>query len=101
MISLQLEKLQAVGYKPVLHLGKAMKKSHAVQVFIPRCTLATFAEESLKEMGTNHEYVCQGMILYFYKFHAPSALFTKSLTALCYLSTTLMFIMELLLLFFG
>ncbi|CAL8255045.1 unnamed protein product [Gadus morhua 'NCC'] len=56
----QLEKLQAAGYKPVLLLGKATKKSHGVQVFIPRCTLATFAEESLKKMGSIHEYICQG-----------------------------------------
>ncbi|CAL8255609.1 unnamed protein product [Arctogadus glacialis] len=50
-VVLLLEKLQAAGYKPVLLLGKATKKSHGVQVFIPRCTLATFAEESLKKMG--------------------------------------------------
>jgi hypothetical protein len=100
VISLQLEKLQAAGYKPVLLLGKATKKSHVVKVFTPRCTLATFAEESLKKMGSIHEYICQGMILYFYKFHTPSALFTKILTASCYLSTTFIFIMELLLQFF-
>ncbi|CAL8258507.1 unnamed protein product [Arctogadus glacialis] len=56
---LLLEKLQAAGYKPVLLLGKATKKSHVVQVFTPRCTLATFAEESLKKMGSIHEYICQ------------------------------------------
>ncbi|CAL8405976.1 unnamed protein product [Arctogadus glacialis] len=52
--------LQAAGYKPVLLLGKATKKSHVVKVFTPRCTLATFAEESLKKMGSIHEYICQG-----------------------------------------
>ncbi|CAL8269972.1 unnamed protein product [Arctogadus glacialis] len=57
---LLLEKLQAAGYKPVLLLGKATKKSHVVKVFTPRCTLATFAEESLKKMGSIHEYICQG-----------------------------------------
>ncbi|CAL8406147.1 unnamed protein product [Arctogadus glacialis] len=58
-VVLLLEKLQAAGYKPVLLLGKATKKSHGVQVFIPRCTLATFAEESLKKMGSIHEYICE------------------------------------------
>ncbi|CAL8319045.1 unnamed protein product [Arctogadus glacialis] len=57
---LLLEKLQAAGYKSVLLLGKATKKSHVVKVFTPRCTLATFAEESLKKLGSIHEYICQG-----------------------------------------
>ncbi|CAL8269515.1 unnamed protein product [Arctogadus glacialis] len=57
---LLLEKLQAAGYKPVLLLGKATKKSHVVKVFTPRCTLATFAEESLKKMASIHQFICQG-----------------------------------------
>ena len=85
-MSLQLEKLQAAGYKPVLLLGTPGKKSHAVQVFLPRCTLTTYTEQALKDMRSIHEYVCQGtMFLYFINSTHPQLRFvaTKILIASC------------------
>ena len=84
-MSLQLETLQAAGYKPVLLLGKPTKKEHKVQVIVPRCTLATYVKESLTKMGSIHECVSRYDFFTFYKFHTPSALFTKILIASCYI----------------
>ncbi|XP_059907782.1 golgin subfamily A member 6-like protein 7 isoform X2 [Gadus macrocephalus] len=74
---LMLEKLQAAGYKPVLLLGTPCKKSHTVQVFLPRCTLAPYTEESLKQMRSIHESVCQGWTPY---TTGTEEVFTLSLT---------------------
>ncbi len=44
MLLLQPEKLDAIGYKPVLLLGKeTKKKENNCEILTPRCTLSTYA----------------------------------------------------------
>ncbi|XP_034149567.1 ribosome-binding protein 1-like [Esox lucius] len=59
--SVMLEKLHAIGYKPVLLLGKEDKKKKIkCEIVMPRCTLSTFAQDYLQKIGSLHEYLCEG-----------------------------------------
>ncbi|RXN36516.1 CAP domain [Labeo rohita] len=56
-----LEKLHAIGYKPVLLLGKETKKKESkCEILIPRCTLSSYAKEYLQKIGSFYEYLCEG-----------------------------------------
>ncbi|XP_042602207.1 uncharacterized protein LOC122140916 [Cyprinus carpio] len=56
-----LEKLHAIGYKPVLLLGKANKKKEIkCEILTPHCTLSTFAQDYLQKIGSFYEYLCEG-----------------------------------------
>ncbi|XP_067293069.1 uncharacterized protein [Pseudorasbora parva] len=58
---LMLEKLHAIGYKPVLLLGKeTKKKEHKCEILTPRCTLSTYAQDYLQKIGSFYEYLCEG-----------------------------------------
>lgn len=58
---IMLEKLHALGYKPVLLLGKKTKKSGSkCEILTPRCTLTAYAKEYLQKMGSIYEYLCEG-----------------------------------------
>ncbi|KAL0153905.1 hypothetical protein M9458_050786, partial [Cirrhinus mrigala] len=55
-----LEKLHAIGYKPVLLLGKETKKKESkCEILIPRCTLSSYAKEYLQKIGSFYEYLCE------------------------------------------
>ncbi|CAM4563951.1 unnamed protein product [Leuciscus chuanchicus] len=57
----ELEKLHAIGYKPVLLLGKENKKKEIkCEILTPRCTLSTFAQDYLQKIGSFYEYLCEG-----------------------------------------
>ncbi|XP_058636584.1 uncharacterized protein LOC131543345 isoform X2 [Onychostoma macrolepis] len=61
MLSLQLKKLHAIGYKPVLLLGKeTKKKENKCEILTPRCTLSTYAQDYLQKIGSFYEYLCEG-----------------------------------------
>ncbi|RXN07168.1 MORC family CW-type zinc finger 3-like protein [Labeo rohita] len=51
-----LEKLHAIGYKPVLLLGKeTKKKKNKCEILTPRCTLSTYAKDFLQKIeGPRH-----------------------------------------------
>ncbi|KAB5576830.1 hypothetical protein PHYPO_G00203030 [Pangasianodon hypophthalmus] len=52
----QLEKLHAIGYKPVLLLGKETKKrENNCEILTPRCTLSTYAQDYLQKIGWNQD----------------------------------------------
>ncbi|KAF4097688.1 hypothetical protein G5714_021696 [Onychostoma macrolepis] len=56
-----LEKLHAIGYKPVLLLGKeTKKKENKCEILTPRCTLSTYAQDYLQKIGSFYEYLCEG-----------------------------------------
>ncbi|KAL1268888.1 hypothetical protein QQF64_034251 [Cirrhinus molitorella] len=56
-----LEKLHAIGYKPVLLLGKeTKKKENKCEILTPRCTLSSFAQDYLQKIGSFYEYLCEG-----------------------------------------
>ncbi|XP_072563342.1 uncharacterized protein [Paramormyrops kingsleyae] len=56
-----LEKLHAIGYKPVLLLGKeTKKKKNKCEILTPRCTLSTYAKDYLQKIGSFYEYLCEG-----------------------------------------
>lgn len=57
-MSLQLEKLQAFGYKPLLLLGKDTKKK--CELLIPRCTLNAFSQDYLQKIASLYEFFCEG-----------------------------------------
>ena len=57
-MSLQLEKLHAFGYKPLLLLGKDTKKK--CELLTLRCTLTAFAQDYLQKIASLYEYVCEG-----------------------------------------
>ncbi|XP_067313928.1 uncharacterized protein [Pseudorasbora parva] len=58
---LMLEKLHAIGYKPVLLLGKeTKKKEHKCEILTPHCTLSTYAQDYLQKIGSFYEYLCEG-----------------------------------------
>ncbi|KAI4802997.1 hypothetical protein KUCAC02_006560, partial [Chaenocephalus aceratus] len=55
-----LEKLHAIGFKPVLLLGKEnRKKDVKCEILTPRCTLTAYAQDYLDKIGT-YEYLCEG-----------------------------------------
>ncbi|XDV17525.1 hypothetical protein PO909_023371 [Leuciscus waleckii] len=59
--NIMLEKLHAIGYKPVLLLGKENKKKEIkCEILTPRCTLSTFAQDYLQKIGSFYEYLCEG-----------------------------------------
>ncbi|RXN04180.1 inter-alpha-trypsin inhibitor heavy chain H3-like protein [Labeo rohita] len=59
--TVQLEKLHAIGYKPVLLLGKETKKRESkCEILILRCTLSSYAKEYLQKIGSFYEYLCEG-----------------------------------------
>ncbi|XP_051988713.1 uncharacterized protein LOC127648162 isoform X1 [Xyrauchen texanus] len=59
--NIMLEKLHAIGYKPVLLLGKENKKKEIkCEILRPRCTLSTFAQDYLQKIGSFYEYLCEG-----------------------------------------
>ncbi|KAI9532246.1 hypothetical protein NQZ68_033871 [Dissostichus eleginoides] len=61
MLSLQLEKLHAIGLKPVLLLGKeTRKKERQCEILTPRCTLPAYAQDYLDKIVTFYEYLCEG-----------------------------------------
>jgi len=65
---LQLEKLHAIGYKPLLLLGKETnKKTFKCEILTPRCTLSAYAKDYLQKIGSFYEYLCEGEMhtLYF------------------------------------
>ncbi|KAI4811689.1 hypothetical protein KUCAC02_014566 [Chaenocephalus aceratus] len=56
-----LEKLHAIGFKPVLLLGKKTKKKDVkCEILTPRCTLTAYAQDYLGKIGTFYEYLCEG-----------------------------------------
>ncbi|KAI9532251.1 hypothetical protein NQZ68_033876, partial [Dissostichus eleginoides] len=56
-----LEKLHAIGLKPVLLLGKeTRKKERQCEILTPRCTLPAYAQDYLDKIGTFYEYLCEG-----------------------------------------
>ncbi|KAI9517709.1 hypothetical protein NQZ68_000877 [Dissostichus eleginoides] len=56
-----LEKLHAIGFKPVLLLGKeTRKKERQCEILTPRCTLPAYAQDYLDKIGTFYEYLCEG-----------------------------------------
>nr|XP_033947183.1 uncharacterized protein LOC117452579 [Pseudochaenichthys georgianus] len=56
-----LEKLHAIGFKPVLLLGKETKKKDVkCEILTPRCTLTAYAQDYLDKIGTFYEYLCEG-----------------------------------------
>nr|XP_033932294.1 uncharacterized protein LOC117440136 isoform X2 [Pseudochaenichthys georgianus] len=56
-----LEKLHAIGFKPVLLLGKETKKKDVkCEILTPRCTLTVYAQDYLGKIGTFYEYLCEG-----------------------------------------
>ncbi|XP_073688927.1 uncharacterized protein, partial [Garra rufa] len=56
-----LEKLHAIGYKPVLLLGKeTKKKENKCEILTPRCTLSSYAQDYLQKIGSFYEYLCEG-----------------------------------------
>ncbi|KAK9973395.1 hypothetical protein ABG768_024131 [Culter alburnus] len=58
---IMLEKLHAIGYKPVLLLGKEnKKKENKCEIVTPRCTLSTYAQDYLQKIGSFYEYLCEG-----------------------------------------
>lgn len=64
MLFLQLEKLHAIGYKPVLLLGKETKnKENKCEILTPRCTLSTYAKDYLQKIGSFYECLCEGKII--------------------------------------
>ncbi|XP_065096720.1 uncharacterized protein [Paramisgurnus dabryanus] len=59
--NIMLEKLHAIGYKPVLLLGKENKKKDIkCEILTPRCTLSNFAQDYLQKIGSFYEYLCEG-----------------------------------------
>ncbi|XP_051980563.1 uncharacterized protein LOC127641668 [Xyrauchen texanus] len=59
--NIMLEKLHAIGYKPVLLLGKENKKKEIkCEILTLRCTLSTFAQDYLQKIGSFYEYLCEG-----------------------------------------
>ncbi|XP_077051711.1 uncharacterized protein LOC143701905 isoform X2 [Siphateles boraxobius] len=59
--NIMLEKLHAIGYKPVLLLGKENKKKEIkCEILMPRCTLSIFAQDYLQKIGSFYEYLCEG-----------------------------------------
>ncbi|RXN17428.1 MORC family CW-type zinc finger 3-like protein [Labeo rohita] len=51
-----LEKLHAIGYKPVLLLGKeTKKKKNKCEILTPRCTLSTYAKDFLQKIGWDQD----------------------------------------------
>ncbi|XP_076616574.1 uncharacterized protein LOC143339288 isoform X2 [Chaetodon auriga] len=58
---IMLEKLHAIGYKPILLLGKKTKKEQTkCEILTPRCTLTDFAQDYLHKIGSFYEYLCEG-----------------------------------------
>ncbi|RXN12453.1 apolipo B receptor [Labeo rohita] len=59
--TVQLEKLHAIGYKPVLLLGKeTKKKKNKCEILTPRCTLSTYAKDYRQKIGSFYKYLCEG-----------------------------------------
>ncbi|XP_030263833.1 uncharacterized protein LOC115575723 isoform X2 [Sparus aurata] len=59
--TIMLEKLHAIGYKPVLLLGKTTKKEQTkCEILTPRCRLTDFAKDYLQKIGSFYEYLCEG-----------------------------------------
>ncbi|XP_076591391.1 uncharacterized protein LOC143323436 [Chaetodon auriga] len=57
---IMLEKLHAIGYKPIL-LGKKTKKEQTkCEILTPRCRLTDFAQDYLHKIGSFYEYLCEG-----------------------------------------
>lgn len=53
MLSLHLEKINAIGYKPVLLLGKETKKTeNKCEILTPRRTLSAYAQVYLQKIGS-------------------------------------------------
>ncbi|KAF3851514.1 hypothetical protein F7725_013286 [Dissostichus mawsoni] len=56
-----LEKLHAIGFKPVLLLCKeTKKKGKKCEILTPRCTLTAYAQDYLEKIGTFYEFLCKG-----------------------------------------
>ncbi|KAK1896736.1 D-glycero-beta-D-manno-heptose-17-bisphosphate 7-phosphatase [Dissostichus eleginoides] len=56
-----LEKLHAIGFKPVLLLCKeTKKKKKKCEILTPRCTLSAYAQDYLEKIGTFYEFLCKG-----------------------------------------
>ncbi|XP_033971606.1 uncharacterized protein LOC117470831 [Trematomus bernacchii] len=56
-----LEKLHAIGFKPVLLLGKETRKKEVkCEILTPRCTLTAYAQDYLDKIGTFYEFLCEG-----------------------------------------
>ncbi|XP_008285933.1 uncharacterized protein LOC103361593 [Stegastes partitus] len=60
-----LEKLHALGYKPVLLLGKQNKSKKKLQckILTPRCSLTAYAKDSLEKIGSLFERVCKAKVV--------------------------------------
>lgn len=60
-MSLQLEKLHAIGYKPLLLLQKEGKgKKPTITSLTPRCELDPLATQHLSKLTAFYELVCAG-----------------------------------------
>ncbi|XP_047659935.1 uncharacterized protein LOC113653815 isoform X3 [Tachysurus fulvidraco] len=58
---IMLEKLHAIGYKPILLLGKQnKKKENKCEILTPRCTLSTRAQDYLQRIGPIYENIFDG-----------------------------------------
>ncbi|XP_051795601.1 uncharacterized protein LOC110950546 isoform X2 [Acanthochromis polyacanthus] len=57
---IMLEKLHAVGYKPMLVLGMKKKEHTKCEILTPRCSLTAFAKDCLQKIGSFYEYLCEG-----------------------------------------
>ncbi|XP_051250680.1 uncharacterized protein LOC127360331 isoform X3 [Dicentrarchus labrax] len=70
-----LEKLHAMGYKPVLLLGKETKTGATnCEVLTPRCELTLQAQNSLQKMGSFYESICEAYSSDLIRAHAERAL---------------------------
>ncbi len=69
---LQLEKLHAMGYKPLLLLQKEGNgKKPKITSLTPRCELDPLATQHLSKITAFYELVCAGEIYSIYLFQSP------------------------------
>ncbi|XP_028313659.1 uncharacterized protein LOC114469942 isoform X2 [Gouania willdenowi] len=57
---IMLEKFHAIGYKPILLLGKTKKEQTKCEILSPRCKLSVISQDYLKRIGVFFEFLCEG-----------------------------------------